>query len=68
MLRNAWYVGALADELGDKPLAGRHLRDPVMLFRDDSGTAAAALVEKRRYRGKPLPDGGDIHHNIWYEN
>jgi sugar lactone lactonase YvrE len=29
---------------------------------------AAPLVKKRRYRGKPLPDGFNIdhHHNIWY--
>jgi len=28
----------------------------------------APLVEKRRYRGKALPDGFNIdhHHNIWY--
>jgi hypothetical protein len=31
---------------------------------------AAALVEKRRHRRKPLPDGVDIdhHNNIWYES
>ena len=29
----------------------------------------APFVKKRRYRGKPLPDGFDIdhHHNIWYD-
>src|SRR6516225_8537911 len=29
----------------------------------------APLVKKRRYRGKPLPDGFNIdhQHNIWYD-
>ena len=37
------------------------------LRRRDQTTAA--FVEKRRYRGKPLPDGLNIDHyyNIWYE-
>ena len=41
LLRNAWYIGAWADELGDKPLARRICGDPVVLFRDGSGKAAA---------------------------
>jgi hypothetical protein len=38
------------------------------LGRRDQTTAP--FVEKRRYRGKPLPDGFNIdhHHNIWYDN
>jgi len=37
------------------------------LGRRDQSTAS--FVEKRRYRGKPLPNGLNIdhHHNIWYE-
>src|SRR5215470_4221631 len=37
------------------------------LRRRDQTTAP--FVEKRRYRGKPLPDGFNIdhHHNIWCE-
>src|SRR6516164_3530104 len=37
------------------------------LRRRDQTTAP--FVEKRRYRGKPLPDGFNIdhHHNIWYD-
>ena len=34
LLRSAWYIGAWADELGDKPLARRICGDPVVLFRD----------------------------------
>ena len=33
LLRNAWYIGAWVDELGDKPLARRICGDPVVLFR-----------------------------------
>ena len=35
-----------------------------------AATKRRPLVEKRRYRGKPLPDGVDIdhHNNIWYES
>ena len=40
MLRNAWYIGAWADELDDKPLARRICGDPVVLFRDGSGSGA----------------------------
>ena len=39
--RNAWYIAAWADELGDTPLARRILNEPVVLFRDRSGRAAA---------------------------
>jgi len=37
LLRNAWYIGAWADEFGDKPVARRICGDPVVLFRDSSG-------------------------------
>src|SRR4030088_1535288 len=38
------------------------------LCRRDQTTAP--FVEKRRYRGKPLPDGFNIdhYHNIWYDH
>src|ERR1700732_2488453 len=38
------------------------------LCRRDQTTAP--FVEKRRYRGKPLPDGFNIdhHHTIWYDH
>jgi vanillate O-demethylase monooxygenase subunit len=53
LLRNAWYIGAWADELGDKPLARRICGDPVVLFRDGSGRAAA-LVDRCCHRAAPL--------------
>jgi hypothetical protein len=37
LLRNARYIGAWADELGDKPLARRTCGDPVVLLRDGAG-------------------------------
>jgi Rieske [2Fe-2S] domain len=55
LLRNAWYIGAWADELGDKPLARRICDDPVVLFRDGSGKAAA-LADRCCHRR---------HHCIW---
>ena len=53
LLRNAWYIGAWADELGDKPLARRICGDPVVLFRDGSGRAAA-LADRCCHRAAPL--------------
>ena len=60
LLRNAWYIGAWADELGDKPLARRICGDPIVLFRDGSGpcrpllssrgTAASRQPRRGRYR------------------
>jgi hypothetical protein len=41
LLRNAWYIGASAEELADKSLAHRICGDPVMLFRDGPGKASA---------------------------
>ena len=53
LLRNAWYIGAWADELGDKPLARRICGEPVVLFRDGSGKAAA-LADRCCHRAAPL--------------
>ena len=53
LLRNAWYIGGWADELGDKPLARRICGDPVVLFRDGAGRAAA-LVDRCCHRAAPL--------------
>ena len=33
-IRNAWYVAAWADEIGEAPLARRICNEPVVLFRD----------------------------------
>ena len=53
LLRNAWYIGAWADELADRPLARRICGDPVVLFRDGSGRAAA-LVDRCCHRAARL--------------
>jgi len=55
-IRNAWYVAAWADELADKPLARRLLNEPVVLFRDAAGNAAA-LADMCCHRGAPLHMG-----------
>src|SRR6185437_1710990 len=52
-IRNAWYIAAWADELSDKPLARRILNEPVVLFRDKSGKAAA-IADRCCHRGTPL--------------
>jgi len=55
-LRNAWYIAAWADELKDKPLGRRILNEPVVLFRDEGGRAAA-LVDRCCHRSAPLSLG-----------
>lgn len=55
-LRNAWYVAAWAHELTDRPLARRILDEPVVLFRSESG-AAAALRDRCPHRHLPLSMG-----------
>lgn len=55
-IRNAWYIAAWADELGQKPLARRICDEPVVLFRDHQGRAAA-LVDRCCHRAAPLSRG-----------
>ncbi len=55
-IRNAWYVAAWADEVADTPLARRICGEPVVLFRDGSGRAAA-LLDMCCHRGAPLSIG-----------
>jgi vanillate O-demethylase monooxygenase subunit len=55
-IRNAWYIAAWADELGQKPLARRICDEPVVLFRDQAGRAAA-LVDRCCHRAAPLSRG-----------
>lgn len=52
-IRNAWYVAAWADELGEAPLARRICNEPVVLFRDAAGRAGA-LADMCCHRGAPL--------------
>ena len=55
-IRNAWYVAAWADEVSDTPLARRICNEPVVLFRDKQGKAAA-LLDMCCHRGAPLSIG-----------
>jgi phenylpropionate dioxygenase-like ring-hydroxylating dioxygenase large terminal subunit len=56
LARNAWYIAAWADELADKPLARRICNDPIVLFRDGEGRAAA-LADRCCHRAAPLSLG-----------
>jgi phenylpropionate dioxygenase-like ring-hydroxylating dioxygenase large terminal subunit len=55
-LRNAWYVAALAREVGSAPVARRLLGEAVVLFRGSSGRAAA-LEDACPHRRVPLSMG-----------
>jgi phenylpropionate dioxygenase-like ring-hydroxylating dioxygenase large terminal subunit len=62
-IRNAWYVAAWADEIGDAPLARRICNEPVVLFRDKEGHAAA-LLDICCHRGAPLHMGMVIEEGL----
>ena len=55
-LRNFWYVAAMAEELGDGLLARTILSQPLVLFRDGTGRAAA-LEDRCCHRNAPLHKG-----------
>jgi vanillate O-demethylase monooxygenase subunit len=55
-IRNAWYIAAWGDELTEAPLARRILNEPVVLFRDRAGKAAA-IADRCCHRGTPLSLG-----------
>src|SRR5580658_10403788 len=61
--RNAWYIAAWADELGDKPLGRRICNDPIVLFRDLEGRAAA-LADRCCHRSAPLSLGTVVERGI----
>ena len=62
-LRNAWYVAAWSDELRDRPLGRRICNDPIVLFRDSQGRAAA-LEDRCCHRGAPLHRGTVVERGI----
>jgi vanillate O-demethylase monooxygenase subunit len=62
-IRNAWYVAAWADEVSDKPVARRILGEPVVLFRDEAGKAAA-LLDMCCHRGAPLSCGKVVSNGL----
>lgn len=55
-IRNAWYLGAWAEELGDKPIGRSILGEPVAMFRASDG-AVAALRDVCPHRAVPLSLG-----------
>ena len=56
-IRNSWYVAALPEELSPGKLLARTLcDDPIVLFRQENGTASA-LLDMCPHRFVPLSDG-----------
>lgn len=55
-LRNHWYAGALAGDLGDRPLACRLMDEPIVLFRTEAGNVVA-LEDRCVHRQAPLSLG-----------
>jgi vanillate O-demethylase monooxygenase subunit len=55
-IKNDWYVAAWADEVAEQPLARVIGNEPVVMFRDTSGRAAA-LQDRCCHRGAPLSMG-----------
>ena len=62
-VRNAWYIAAWGEELGDAPLARRICNDPIVLFRDRHGRAAA-LADRCCHRAAPLSLGTVVEDGI----
>ena len=63
LIRNAWYVAAWADEIGQTPLARRICNQPVVLFRDSDGHPAA-LQDMCCHRGAPLHFGKVVEQGL----
>jgi len=62
--RNAWYIAAWSDEVvTNKPLARRILSEPVVLFREQNGNAAA-LADRCCHRSAPLSLGRVVEDGI----
>lgn len=62
-IRNAWYVGAWADELLERPVGRRICGEPLVLFRDREG-AVAALEDRCCHRGLPLQLGKIVERGL----
>jgi phenylpropionate dioxygenase-like ring-hydroxylating dioxygenase large terminal subunit len=62
-LRNAWYIAAWADEVAHEPLARRICNEPVVLFRDKDGRAAA-LEDRCCHRSAPLSRGTVVERGL----
>lgn len=63
LLKNCWYVGALASEVADKPLGRTILGEPVVFYRKADGTAVAAagLCPHRFF---PFSEGKVVDDNL----
>src|SRR6202521_5766240 len=60
-LRNAWYVAAWSDDLGEGRLLSRTiLQEPVVLYRKSDGNVAA-LADRCPHRFAPLHMGKDVN-------
>jgi phenylpropionate dioxygenase-like ring-hydroxylating dioxygenase large terminal subunit len=60
ILRNAWYVAARSDEIGENALLGRTLLDePVVMWRG-AGGQAVALADRCSHRAVPLSLGSIV--------
>ncbi len=56
-LRNAWYVAAWSDDIGDEALAARTIMDePIVLYRKADGSVAA-IADRCAHRFAPLSLG-----------
>ena len=55
-VRNAWYLGAWADELDGGPLARTIMSEPIVFYRDAAGDVGA-LEDRCCHRGAPLTHG-----------
>lgn len=62
-IRNAWYVAAWADEIGDAPLARRICNEPVVLYRD-AQKRVSALLDMCCHRGAPLHMGKVVQQGL----
>lgn len=58
-IRNAWYIAAWADEIGQAPFARRILDEPIVIFKD-AGGKLGALEDRCCHRGTPLAFGAVI--------
>jgi phenylpropionate dioxygenase-like ring-hydroxylating dioxygenase large terminal subunit len=62
-IRNAWYVAAWADEIGEAPLARRICNEPVVLYRD-AENRVSALLDMCCHRGAPLHMGKVVEQGL----
>jgi len=59
-LRNAWYMAAWSDELGDQPLVRTVLEMPLLLYRKQETRDVVAFLDRCPHRFAPLSLGRRI--------